>query len=376
MAAAPLPPRLARLAIDGGEDGCALAALLSSGERLSGASDVLGLLDTEWRPATRQLVASVRAAVAPKRGRSDMAVRQAVLRAFPDRVARHRSGDELLLAGGGSAKLAFSTPAKLLVAVDIEERKEKGLPLVRLASAIEPEWLLDFYPGRMRDEAGVEWNRTAERVESFSTLLYDDLIIEESRGGVVDEELASRMLSEKALEAGVKRFIDPEELEEFLARVEFAAAHAKLPRFDETLVNEELTRLCQGLRSFAQLESAARDGGLLRSLECRFTPDQRRMLQEVAPQRLRLPSGRNTRIRYTRGQTPWVASRLQDFFGMKESPRVACGAVPLVLHLLAPNQRPVQMTTDLAGFWTRLYPQVRKELSRRYPKHAWPESPK
>ena len=78
------------------------------------------------------------------------------------------------------------------------------------------------------------------------------------------------------------------------------------------------------------------------------------------------------RVHYEANQPPWIASRLQDFFGMRETPAVARGAVPLVVRLLAPNQRPVQVTSDLAGFWERLYPQVRKELSRRYPKHDWP----
>jgi ATP-dependent helicase HrpB len=76
-----------------------------------------------------------------------------------------------------------------------------------------------------------------------------------------------------------------------------------------------------------------------------------------------------------RGQPPWLASRLQDFFGMRDTPRGARGAVPLTVHLLAPNQRPVQTPTDLAGFWERLYPQVRRELGRRYPRHSWPEDP-
>ena len=80
-------------------------------------------------------------------------------------------------------------------------------------------------------------------------------------------------------------------------------------------------------------------------------------------------------MHYERGRQPWVASRLQDFFGMREGPRVAGGRVPLVLHLLAPSQRPVQVTTDLAGFWSRHYPQVRRELGRRYPRHAWPADP-
>ena len=98
-------------------------------------------------------------------------------------------------------------------------------------------------------------------------------------------------------------------------------------------------------------------------------------LDQYAPTRLRLPSGRQAKVHYESGKTPWVASRLQDFFGMTESPRIGKDRVPLVIHLLAPSQRPVQTTTDLAGFWARLYPQLRRELGRRYPKHSWPEKP-
>ncbi|NBO66655.1 MAG: ATP-dependent helicase HrpB, partial [Acidobacteria bacterium] len=82
---------------------------------------------------------------------------------------------------------------------------------------------------------------------------------------------------------------------------------------------------------------------------------------------------KNVRINYERNQSPWIASRLQDFIGMREPPRIGDGRVPLVLHLLAPNNRPVQVTTDLSGFWERTYPQLRRELSRRYPRHNWPE---
>jgi ATP-dependent helicase HrpB len=90
---------------------------------------------------------------------------------------------------------------------------------------------------------------------------------------------------------------------------------------------------------------------------------------------VRLQNGRQTKIHYERGRPPWVASRLQDFFGMRDTPRVGADRIPLVVHLLAPNQRAVQTTIDLAGFWERLYPQVRRELMRRYPRHPWSESP-
>jgi ATP-dependent helicase HrpB len=96
-------------------------------------------------------------------------------------------------------------------------------------------------------------------------------------------------------------------------------------------------------------------------------------LERLTPERLTLPGGRQVQVHYEEGKPPWIESRLQDFFGVRETPRI--GATPVVVHLLAPNRRPVQVTSDLAGFWTRLYPQVRRELSRRYPKHKWPEDP-
>ena len=150
---------------------------------------------------------------------------------------------------------------------------------------------------------------------------------------------------------------------------------APSPPLDAGAIEAALASLATGLKSFAELESAARGAGLLRALEQRMPPAARRLLDEIAPASLRLPRGRNVNVHYEPGQPPWIASRLQDFFGMRETPTVARGAVPVVVRLLAPNQRPVQMTTDLAGFWQRLYPQVRKELSRRYPRHAWPENP-
>jgi ATP-dependent helicase HrpB len=124
------------------------------------------------------------------------------------------------------------------------------------------------------------------------------------------------------------------------------------------------------LLSFADLKVAARNFILL--LEQKVGS---RRLNQVAPESLRLQSGRQTKIHYEHGKTPWIASRLQDFFGMRETPRIGEGKTPLVIHLLAPNHRAVQTTTDLAGFWERLYPQVRRDMMRRYPKHAWPERP-
>lgn len=373
MARYPLHPRLARLVLESvergaGEEGSAAAALLSSGAR-SETGDLLHLIDSEWDARTRQHLDQIRRIVRPpKQQKHDpKALQISILTAFPDRVARRRKDRRLLLASGGSAVLNSDARAEFLVAVDIEDRTEHSLPLVRLYALIEPDWLIDLFPGRVREQTGVEWNRTAARVEAQSALLYDHLVIDESRSGAPDPALAAALLAERALEAGVDRFVDREALDEFLARTAFAAEHSQVPKIE---VEPALRDLCQGLKSFAELKSAA--ASLIPMLEQRI---QSKGFSEVAPARIRLAGGRQTKIHYESGKPPWVASRLQDFFGMRETPRIANGKVPLVVHLLAPNQRPVQTTTDLAGFWQRLYPQVRRELSRRYPKHAWPENP-
>jgi ATP-dependent helicase HrpB len=373
MAHYPLHPRLARLVLEAvergaGEDGCAAAALLSAGAR-SESCDLLRLLDAPLDPRAKQHFEQIRRIVRPPKSQKHdaNALPISILAAFPDRVARRRKDNELLLASGGSAKLACDAPADFLVAVDIEDRSEHALPLVRLFCAIEPDWLLDLFPDAVRERAGVEWNRSAERVEAVNALLYDDLVIEETRGRAIDSEKAAELLADKALEAGVDRFVDREELDQFLARVAFASGHAAIPKID---VQSAFRTLCQGLKSFSELKAAAQT--LVPALE---QTAHSRLLNQVAPSRIRLPGGRQTTVHYDAGKPPWIASRLQDFFGMRETPRIANGRVPLVVHLLAPNQRPVQTTTDLAGFWQRLYPQVRRELSRRYPKHAWPEDP-
>jgi len=387
MARYPLHPRLSRLVLEArrrgvAEDGCTAAALLSAGERLvaqpdhASRSDLLILLEAEWEPRTGQIVRQLRRLVNPPRQktRNDDALLISILTAFPDRVARRRQGSELQLAAGGPAQLApYSTvnDAEFLVAVEAEFRREQKAPLVRLASAVEPEWLVDLFPERVRETSELVWNRGAERVEMVTALRFDEIAIEERRQ-VPGADAAGELLARKAIEAGLERFVDRAELEGYLARRNFASEHADLPLPD---TEEALRAAAFGLKSFAELHAALADGGLARAFDQQLSGPARRRFEEIAPQRLRLPGGRQVTIHYEAGQPPWIASRLQDFFGMRETPAIAGGKVPLVVRLLAPNQRPVQTTTDLTGFWQRLYPQVRKELSRRYPRHRWPEDP-
>ena len=318
-----------------------------------------------------------------------------VLAGYPDRVARRRDVKdeigELLLSGGGTALLAPESVvrgAEFLVAVDAEARRPSGRDavrargaqaVVRVASAIEPDWLLDLFAERLAERTEARWNAPAERAEVFGRLLYDQLLIDEwrARGGAGGEE-AARVLAAAALDAGPSAFVEREALERFLARAEFVARvfpEANFPALGEEEARAALAEMCEGRRSFAELREAARGGELFEILRRRLTPEQSRLLAQMAPERVALAGGRQARVSYEAGRDPFVASRLQDFFGMREGPRIAGGRAPLVLHLLAPNRRPVQVTTDLAGFWERHYPRARRELGRRYPRHAWPENP-
>jgi ATP-dependent helicase HrpB len=139
----------------------------------------------------------------------------------------------------------------------------------------------------------------------------------------------------------------------------------------QTEVEETLKGLCEGIRSLAELKET----GFVAALKSRLSPKDLALVEKLAPGSVILPSGRRMRIHYEEGKPPWGESRIQDFFGMKQGPAVAGGEIPIVLHLLSPAQRPVQVTGDLSGFWKNHYPQIRRELSRRYPRHKWPENP-
>jgi ATP-dependent RNA helicase HrpB len=322
--------------------------------------------------------------------RDEPALLISILAGYPDRVAKRRSlkpdSEELLMSGGGAALLSTSSVVRrseFIVAVDAEERRDafagkRAGAIVRMASAIEPEWLLDLFPDLLSETSEARWNAQSERVEVRKRLLYDQLIIDEQQSDEAVDEEVTRVLAEAALAAPLQRFVDPGEVNSLLARIEFVATtfpEAGIQVLTVADVRQALATLCDGLRSFAQLRESANRGAVIEMLRQRLNPEQSRLLARMAPVYVALAGRRQVKVNYESGKQPWIGSRLQDFLGMSEGPKVAGGRVALVLHLLAPNHRPVQVTTDLAGFWRRTYPEVRRELSRRYPRHAWPENP-
>jgi ATP-dependent helicase HrpB len=314
----------------------------------------------------------------PRPQEPEAALGVAVLAGFPDRVARRRRAGEpeVLLCGGGSATLGAESvvsEAELLVAVDAEERPRGGL-FVRVASAIDAEALLEIDPDGLREETDVRWDAAGERAEASRRVSWDRLVLEETRHRGATGPEVSKRLAEEARRAGARAFVEAEALDRLLARAAFvaqAAPDAGVPALSEDDVADAIASLCEGRASFREL----READPLEAVLARLPAGARRALDAVAPERVSLPGGWSPRVEYAKGRPPWIEARVQDFFGRSQGPAVANGRVPVVLHLLAPNRRPVQVTTDLAGFWARHWPAVRRELSRRYPRHAWPEDP-
>ena len=405
----PVHPRLGRILVEGerrgvgaeaaraaavlserpARTGSALAPRRSTGPAVSARSDVLEQMEPTGdrghggatqavertaRQLSRALHGRKRAAPAER----EEALLLALLAGFPDRVARRRKphAPELVLSGGGSAVLDSSSVVQepmLLLALDAEQRTGPRGPevRVRIASAIEPEWLLELFPERLTDEDRLVFSEDGGRVERLTRLAYGAVTLEERRIPAEASEQAEAVLADALRSRGLAGVVDTDRLEAVRARLELARStfpDAHWPEPDDAGL---ATVLARGRRSLAEVREADPAAELLGAL----SPESARLLARELPERLTLPGGRSVPVHYVSGQPPWIASRLQDFFGMREGPALARGRVPLVLHLLAPNQRAVQVTRDLAGFWSRHYPSLRRELGRRYPRHPWPEDP-
>jgi ATP-dependent helicase HrpB len=278
------------------------------------------------------------------------------------------------MVGGRGVRLAeesavLEAPLFLCVELDAGTSSEA---LVRKASEIEPAWL----PAeRLRTTNDLEFDESRDRVAAWKRTRYEDLIIAEAEVPPPGAAETARVLAAAAAERLDRALpLDDPEVAAFLARVRSLAdwmPELALPRFTEDELRALLPALAAGRKSFAELRRAS----LLDVLQGALSYQQLEAVRREAPERLEVPSGSQIRIVYEPGKPPVLAARIQEMFGLAETPRVAAGRVPVLLHLLAPNGRPQQVTHDLRSFWENTYRQVRKELAGRYPKHAWPEDP-
>jgi ATP-dependent helicase HrpB len=304
---------------------------------------------------------------------------RALLAAYPDRLARRREprSPRGVMVGGRGIRLADDSAvldAPLFLCVDLDAGRSGALSeaLVRKASAVEPEWLP---PALVRTSVDLEFDESRERVAAWKRTRYEDLILAEAEVPPTDASETARVLAEAAAERLDRALaLDDPTVAGFLDRVRSLAdwmPELGLSRFTGEEVRALLPALAAGRKSFAELKRAP----LLDVLQSALSYPQLEALRREAPERLQVPSGSQITIAYEPGKPPVLAARIQEMFGLSETPRIAAGRVPVLLHLLAPNGRPQQVTLDLRSFWETTYAQVRKELAGRYPRHSWPQDP-
>ncbi len=363
----PLHPRLACILVSAGGSrrAAAVCALLSERGQSHPAlhatdSDILTLADEIdiAPPPVRNVALEIERVGRSLLGRgvktdpSEESLLRSILAGFPDRVAQRREprSARLLLASGHGARLTADSgvwDGEYLVALDVIGSEARGVSeaLVRQASRIEKQWLRPTcVEVRHWFDPETRAVKAVEQVRYMALLLaerpvppHPDESIDLLLGAWAKEPLdeASRTLVARARMAGVS--IDME-----AARRAACAGRVSLPRLD---------------------------------LHLSLSHAERQLLDRLCPESVRVPSGRSIRLEYGDDGIVRLSVKLQELFGLEEGPRVGRNQEPVLIHLLAPNGRPVQTTTDLRSFWQRTYPEVRRELRGRYPKHPWPEDP-
>jgi ATP-dependent helicase HrpB len=360
----PLHPRLARvlIAARGSFEGAAACAWLSEpsrfeGTRAASSCDLLPIID-QWPQMPHHLrrvaehlqrVSKAVAGSAYRERIDESELRRALLAGYPDRVARRRSTGRATLATGHGAVIGRESgvhDADWMIALDVTSGRVSATTeaLIRLASRVEPEWLVPTARAVTHEVIG-------DVVKANAVDRYDQI---ELRVHPVapDEGIRAQLLAQKWLERG-----PDEPSQRLLRRLEFTGAAIDLPATVASVAAH-----------------AKRLSDIALSEEVLPWP-LRQTLTTSAPARLKVPSGREMEIDYRSDGSVVVSVKLQELFGLAETPRLGPARVPVTFELLAPNGRPVQTTQDLASFWARTYPEVRKELRGRYPRHPWPEDP-
>ncbi len=415
MARLPVGPRFARLLLEAQTRGVLEEAVNFISGRMGEAEpprDALSVRPEAPRMFTGKRVRTQILANLPQTPRGSASANWeeglalAFLAGFPDRVARKRSAEqgrertkqgeaELVFSSGGTARVQDNGAVShetTFVVLEAQERQRPGQNKAEVfaecLAPIHEEWLFDLAPVGVEERTELSWDAARKRVSAANRLAYDQLVLEKTQTDPPADETTTRFLFREALGLTIKpgekppvtawidtlgRLMDKETVESYFARAQLLHKHFpdKVADPAELDLFSRLAGPLSGVFSLSDLSAFDWPGLLAEAL----AGDMGRRFDSLAPQFVTLARGKSVRVQYRWNQTPWIESKLQDYFGMRQGPALLDGRVPLTLHLLAPNQRAVQVTGDLAGFWTRHYPEVRKTLKIRYPRHPWPEDP-
>ncbi|MBM4316281.1 MAG: ATP-dependent helicase HrpB [Deltaproteobacteria bacterium] len=411
-----LHPRIARFLLECESSGCLeqgirMAALISEGklETLDALDQLKSPLDFSSERVKRQLEIMFHennASLSVSASDKNAALAKALLSAFPDRMALAKSTEsskklsltatkDFVLASGGTASLignqlySHSSSEPYVIALALQEIQRGVFSKVHLTSLvpIQEEWLFELSPCPIEDIEKVQWNRTKQKIEATSQLILGQIVLESRAREAKDEnevfsilvrelfKTSPQKLESLSLQDWVSLFntlFPQQELETELTRLNIS--------FNQMRFGKEVhgSNLLMFLRHWLDRKRSLKEievTSCIQNLRVFFLEGQEHTLERNCPSFILLPNQRKTPVHYPWDRAPWIESRMQDFFGMLEVPALCGGRVSLIVHLLAPNHRAVQVTSDLKSFWQNHYPKIRKELSRNYPKHSFPEDP-
>ena len=360
----------------------ALAAFRNGRVGADASRSALAAIDAASKQWRRRLRCDVPAPIqAPAHALGDL-----LAHAFPDRIARQHPQDpkRYLLANGRMAKL-FDDSALYgepwIVASEL--RFEAKDALLLRAAPVDETYLRQAFTAHFREADEVRWDASKRALLSERIARFDGIVLSSKSAGRVDPERAAQALTDAVRELGLDVLPWSEALSQWRIRVR--CLRAWLPELDLPDLSDAalLASLDDWLKpAFAGKTrlDALDEGELDAALKSAIDWPQRQRIEQLAPTRIEVPSGMQRRIDYTlddHGEpaAPVLAVKLQELFGLAETPRVADGRVALLLHLLSPGGKPLQVTADLRNFWNSTYAEVKKEMKGRYPRHPWPDDP-
>ncbi len=308
----------------------------------------------------------------------DDALRRCLLTGFSDQLAVRLDGGTLRcqLVHGRRGQLARESAvrdAELVVAADINEIEGRAGDLnvlLNLITAVEADWLRELFPQDFHERAVAVYDHEEKRVFAERQRLFRDLPLEVKRGGVPNEAEAAALLAAEVQKGALKLDLWDDAVEQWIMRVNFLVTFRPdlaLPEIGEADRKLIIEQICLGAFSQKDLRSKP----VWPVVKSWLNGAQQALVEKFAPERYELPTGHRAKITYGLDGPPTLAAKIQDLYDVQGTPAVAGGRVPLVVQILAPNFRPVQVTQNLAAFWRDHYPRVKQEMARKYPKHKW-----
>jgi ATP-dependent helicase HrpB len=303
-----------------------------------------------------------------------------LLVAFPDHLAVRKGAGTLSCALSGKRRgeidrQSVAKDAALILPVEISEigTGKNVRTALSMASAVDLAWLDEVHPGRVRREVVMAWNADKMAVERLERVDFDDLVIDEAIRGEPPPESGAEILADLVVQGKLVLRAWDDAVEQWIARVRCVGQwfpERRLITYDEQDQRVIIEEICRGAVRYSQIE----DRPCLPAVRSALSWEDQQFVEQMAPDRIALPGakkGWKMKVAYSPGAPPRGRAKIQDLYGLKQSPSVAAGRQRVLLEILGPNFRPLQTTDDLAGFWKNLYPTLKKELSRKYPRHEW-----